>query len=321
MSVCLTCGREISFLGSVVGFFKGSKLCKDCQESRNNALQEFRTAVLINLQNASLQKSLEPIYAKLKKENVSKDEAWAFFLEDALHFLEKIIVFNSASSFISEDSAKYFYWLVNIFQLPPQSANPLIERFKRFKSISDIRQGNLPTVVTNIHLDSDEICRLAIEAVYHKVNLRSVRTIPGRFIVTNKKIHFLSSNGGWTILWKNVMRVQIQSAGIYLELATKNGNGYYSVYDPLFTEAIITTLTRMYKRQMLIPQTESQTRHIAQDIKSAVWQRDQGKCVQCGAMSYLEFDHIIPFSKGGANSINNVQLLCRNCNSKKGNKI
>lgn len=35
----------------------------------------------------------------------------------------------------------------------------------------------------------------------------------------------------------------------------------------------------------------------------------------------LHLDHIIPFSKGGLTIVDNTQLLCRPCNSKKSNKI
>ena len=60
---------------------------------------------------------------------------------------------------------------------------------------------------------------------------------------------------------------------------------------------------------------------IPTEVKVAVWQRDKERCVNCFSNSNLEFDHIIPISKGGANSIKNIQLLCRNCNRTKSNKI
>ncbi len=62
-------------------------------------------------------------------------------------------------------------------------------------------------------------------------------------------------------------------------------------------------------------------RHISQEVKDLVWNRDNGKCVQCGSNEKLEFDHIIPFSKGGANTYRNIQLLCEKCNREKSNKI
>src|SRR5207237_2725730 len=137
--------------------------------------------------------------------------------------------------------------------------------------------------------------------------------IDGRLVITSKRIHFLSSTGGWKVLFKNVMRIQQAQGGIYLELATKSGNGHYDVPDTLITFAIIEAVTRITKRQLLAPQANAESRNIPQDVKTAVWQRDQGKCVQCGDSSYLEFDHVIPFSKGGSNTIGNIQLLFRRC--------
>ena len=63
------------------------------------------------------------------------------------------------------------------------------------------------------------------------------------------------------------------------------------------------------------------SRRISQDVKDKVWNRDGGKCVQCGSNENLEFDHIIPFSKGGANTYRNLQLLCESCNRSKSDKI
>lgn len=56
---------------------------------------------------------------------------------------------------------------------------------------------------------------------------------------------------------------------------------------------------------------------IPDDVKMYVWQRDGGHCVKCGSQANLEFDHIIPISKGGSNTARNVQLLCEACNRSK----
>jgi hypothetical protein len=62
-------------------------------------------------------------------------------------------------------------------------------------------------------------------------------------------------------------------------------------------------------------------RQISQEVKDRVWRRDGGRCVRCGSKYRLEFDHIVPFSKGGSNSYRNIQLLCENCNRSKSNRI
>ena len=63
------------------------------------------------------------------------------------------------------------------------------------------------------------------------------------------------------------------------------------------------------------------SRSIPQSVKDRVWRRDEGKCVKCGSNEKLEFDHIIPFSLGGASTYRNVQLLCEHCNRSKHAKL
>ena len=60
---------------------------------------------------------------------------------------------------------------------------------------------------------------------------------------------------------------------------------------------------------------------IPKEVVDAVWNRDGGKCVYCGSTENLHLDHIIPFSKGGDTSVENLQLLCQKCNLQKSNKI
>jgi len=64
------------------------------------------------------------------------------------------------------------------------------------------------------------------------------------------------------------------------------------------------------------------SRIIPTAVKLEVWARDRGRCVSCGAMNELHFDHIVPYSKGGTSlKAENIQLLCARHNLSKSAKI
>lgn len=59
-------------------------------------------------------------------------------------------------------------------------------------------------------------------------------------------------------------------------------------------------------------------------FRHKVFIRDNYKCVECGASNketVLHIDHIIPKSKGGSNSLSNLQTLCKDCNIGKSDTI
>jgi 5-methylcytosine-specific restriction endonuclease McrA len=65
--------------------------------------------------------------------------------------------------------------------------------------------------------------------------------------------------------------------------------------------------------------------------QDSIYDRDKGICYLCGNLTYREYesrpanqratlDHIIPVSKGGSHTFDNVRIACWRCNSIKGNR-
>lgn len=57
------------------------------------------------------------------------------------------------------------------------------------------------------------------------------------------------------------------------------------------------------------------------DIKMAVWEQQKHICPHCGKefdFEFMEGDHITPWREGGRTVIENCQMLCRECNRRKG---
>jgi hypothetical protein len=71
----------------------------------------------------------------------------------------------------------------------------------------------------------------------------------------------------------------------------------------------------------LAPIGERNSRVIPQAVKVAVAARDGGRCRRCGSAEDIHFDHVIPYSRGGANTVANIQLLCGRCNRAKGANV
>jgi 5-methylcytosine-specific restriction endonuclease McrA len=82
---------------------------------------------------------------------------------------------------------------------------------------------------------------------------------------------------------------------------------------PALKMSSIPTMTKNYN-----PPAQTRTRYIPAHIRQAVWKNANGQCCYrdektgrvCGSQRFLEIDHVQPWSRGGNNTVENLQLLC-----------
>jgi len=92
---------------------------------------------------------------------------------------------------------------------------------------------------------------------------------------------------------------------------------------PILEKFVFYIASIIEKKKSIVYQRQLMTTNLREMIKS----RDGYKCVRCGASLedephlLLEIDHIIPVSKGGKTTPENLQTLCWRCNRNKGDKL
>lgn len=81
-----------------------------------------------------------------------------------------------------------------------------------------------------------------------------------------------------------------------------------------------------YKKKLTTGQnTRARKLNVVGLLNESEWgkvlRRHGYKCAICGNLENLSIDHIVPVSKGGTNTRDNIQPLCKSCNSRKGNRV
>lgn len=60
---------------------------------------------------------------------------------------------------------------------------------------------------------------------------------------------------------------------------------------------------------------------IQKPTRALIYQRDDHTCQYCGSQKKLTIDHIVPRSRGGQDTWENMVVACSACNTKKGNTL
>jgi hypothetical protein len=209
---------------------------------------------------------------------------------------------------------------VKLFDLDDGIKREINSTIQRVRLLANLRENRLPAPLSEnpAWLQSGEAVHARQKAdFYSEGGIIS----KGELWVTNSRVEYIAPKGGTSIPLKNIR--DAQGNGRQLVLTNVKGRRDFLIQEAETTAAMILCLIRATNRtaSVTIAETRQERRRVSKEVRNAVWIRDGAACVECGSQNYLEFDHVIPVAKGGGNTVNNIQLLCRDCNGKKSDRI
>jgi len=209
---------------------------------------------------------------------------------------------------------------IKFFRMGDEIKSEVKYTIRRVRLLHDLGNNKLPPIMSlnPAWLQSGEAVYLCQDArLYRDDTLVS----EGKLWITNIRVEYVSNKAGFSISLGRIR--EMNGFRTQLIITSVKGEIELEIVDGKVPAALVLCLLRLNNRTVsaATDDTTKVRKRISKEVRNAVWIRDGGICVECGANDYLEFDHVIPVSKGGSNTVENVQLLCRRCNGKKSDKI
>jgi hypothetical protein len=263
-----------------------------------------------------------------EKLGLARDRVLAAISPQAQQFVEHVLADAKSDGRLSKQEEDTFAWLFSKLQLPAGFKQYVEGELHLLRTLTAIDEGRLPQVgcPSGVAIRAGEIVHLHEHATWRQ--LRMLTSGPrqddhqGTITLTDNRLIFSSQTKSHSVNYRKI--VTYRGGQDWFEVQTEGkpvSTFFFPDKSPVRYPIFETALGRA--NQMIVAKIRGSgpSRHIPRDVRQRVWQRYGGRCAECQATDYLEFDHIIPVAKGGSNSDNNVQMLCRRCNLKKSDLI
>jgi hypothetical protein len=102
-----------------------------------------------------------------------------------------------------------------------------------------------------------------------------------------------------------------------------NTNDLESEIKSLLVDEDVTKKSGIYEYILTRNEKHLSIRSFTDNMKREAYERQSGECVKCDGhfkIGEMEADHITPWIEGGKTVAENCQMLCRECNRRKGKK-
>lgn len=261
------------------------------------------------------------------KLGITQEEFLRAVQPQARRFVEHVLADSKADGRLSEVEETTLRWLITNLALPPEFVQYVTTEVSLLRTLTRIEDGKLPslTVPAGIEIRAGEIVHAHSESVWRQTRLLKggpqTDDHRGTMTLTDNRLIFTSPTKSQSINYRRIVSHRGGPDRMELQIEGKPICTFFFPGRSPIPYAIFRSAVAMANQTKVVRSESLPTRHIPRDVRQRVWQRYSGQCAECGADDYLEFDHVIPVSKGGSNSDNNVQLLCRRCNLKKSDHL
>lgn len=238
----------------------------------------------------------------------------------SVRYIRHLLADSAEDGVVTAEEEINIWQQVRLFAL--QDMNSEIDSvIRRVRVLADLAENRLPTPLSHTPpwLKSGEAVYYCQSAEFWQ---EEAMVSAGHLWITNLRVEYVAGKRPCSVSLKS-LREAVGHGEVFRITDTRKGIRYFRAADGEICAALVHCLLRASHRTATVVESDTRQsrRRISQEVRNAVWIRDGGQCIECGAQDYLEFDHVIPVAKGGGNTVNNIQLLCRRCNGKKGDRL
>ena len=288
--------RDLELLRRGLGISKHDAFRLTGEVSRSSYLATFRRIVRDGVVTPEEQDELLRCKKVLA---LSDDQADSIIRAEALSLYRETFAMVIQDGVITKDEEKSLAWLQDWAGLQDSELVEYHVRMKVVKRLASFREGNLPVVQTRTILEGGETCHWDSPCTLFYETRTNSFSVPGQLIVTSRNVFFTSPSKNLSFKPSKILDINRYSNALEIKINARQGSGRYFVAEAEELEAILAGVVRKHKYLLSESYSSERTRHIPDNIKREVWDRDGGRCVKCGKSDYLEFDHIIAHTRGG----------------------
>lgn len=303
-----------------------SKLVSTFFRSRGEAF--LRNAFARSVGDGTLDKEeWKTVVRSCERLGVSQNAFLSLIGLQAERFVESVLANAKADGVLTKQEESTLRWLGDSLGLSSEFVSYMGQEIDTLKLMEEVRSGKLPSLDGgSVERRSGELLHYEGRANFREIKIRQSGPIVldhyGCVAVTSGRLVFDSETKAHSVpLAKVISFSSVGGGGMRISTGGKGSGEYFFAPQGELVTEIIRSAVRRANQTLTEAVDGAPSRHIPRDVRQKVWQIYGGKCVDCQSTHYLEFDHIVPVAKGGSNTEQNVQLLCRGCNLKKRDNI